>query len=86
MLYESDGVIHEDKEFKGLNPCFVGKCSTSLQDANAKGEAAKVLILVLLENALRAILLSGGFLFELGVLILVLLENALRECRQNTRR
>ena len=39
---------------KCLNPCFVGKCSTSFQEKSFLPSAKKVvLILVLLENALR---------------------------------
>ena len=37
-----------------LNPCFVGKCSTSTEVATIVAHSTIVLILVLLENALRA--------------------------------
>ena len=40
----------------GLNPCFVGKCSTRTKYDLITKELAKVLILVLLENALREVL------------------------------
>ena len=52
MLYESyNAVIFGD--YLSLNPCFVGKCSTSENDGYLKPLLINVLILVLLENALR---------------------------------
>ena len=79
MLYENTkiSVTREDVK-KGLNPCFVGKCSTRTATIlKLKLLAIIVLILVLLENALRGI---STYHVQIAstVLILVLLENALR--------
>ena len=60
-----------------LNPCFVGKCSTSKLSGLANSASEQVLILVLLENALRATIHGRTHDIQV-VLILVLLENALR--------
>ena len=45
-------VLMENKQLC-LNPCFVGKCSTSAQMVFGTIMLSNVLILVLLENALR---------------------------------
>ena len=79
MLYE-DGYHFKIEVVSNncLNPCFVGKCSTRTATIlKLKLLAIIVLILVLLENALRGI---STYHVQIAstVLILVLLENALR--------
>ena len=54
MLYEIPQKRLYELKQTGLNPCFVGKCSTSQKCWIAATIKELVLILVLLENALRA--------------------------------
>ena len=62
---------------KGLNPCSNGRCSASFYRSLPR-ELQEVLILVLMEDALRV---NPNCLEKLlkMVLILVLMEDALRE-------
>ena len=61
-----------------LNPYSNGRCPASRQKTPILWEGAEVLILVLMEDALRECLLSPDDLNG-SVLILVLMEDALRE-------
>ena len=80
MLYEIKHINEHGEEVNGLNPCFVGKCSTRLQRKPTTNTfKIHVLILVLLENALREFVVDLQRVMVEKVLILVLLENALRE-------
>ena len=77
MLYKIEKLISIEYGTRGLNPCFVGKCSTRGSDSWC--EIKKIdLILVLLENALQG--KAAKYVIENPkfVLILVLLENALQ--------
>ena len=53
MLYELREIATQTPYHNGLNPCFVGKCSTSSSAGEEFCKINGVLILVLLENALR---------------------------------
>ena len=66
------------KSYSGLNPCFNGICSASNMSAKEFAEFA-VLILVLMEYALRANMLAYQLSKKNFVLILVLMEYALRD-------
>ena len=61
----------------GLNPCSNGRCSAS-RFSLSKIKIVSVLILVLMEDALRAGLVLLSWMREV-VLILVLMEDALRD-------
>ena len=63
----------------GLNPCFNGRYSQS-QSVSFKGGRMTVLILVLMEDTLRAVTVSSILSLE-TVLILVLMEDTLRGFR-----
>ena len=62
-----------------LNPCSNGRCSASLFTKALTSKSATVLILVLMEDALREVEREDGTHLFLLVLILVLMEDALRE-------
>ena len=66
--------------YNSLNPCFNGRYSQSPRSSTSTTRYVVVLILVLMEDTLRAAasLLSAGNSF---VLILVLMEDTLREQR-----
>ncbi len=61
-----------------LNPCSNGRCSASSCSHKCSTGVQQVLILVLMEDALR-VLLQESSKFTGRVLILVLMEDALRE-------
>ena len=61
----------------GLNPCSNGRCSARNLSSNVSAQVAEVLILVLMEDALR-VLHNQSRDNVLKVLILVLMEDALR--------
>ena len=62
-----------------LNPCFNGRYSQSPMLAAGLAALAAVLILVLMEDTLRAGLAALAA-FIIAVLILVLMEDTLRDC------
>ena len=64
----------------GLNPCFNGRYSQRFEYQNKRG-LYSVLILVLMEDTLRASQQSLKFALE-KVLILVLMEDTLRGFRE----
>ena len=63
----------------GLNPCFSGWCSLRPTCFLAGCKILKVLILVLVDDALWVIMFCLGMFFLLLVLILVLVDDALWE-------
>ena len=62
----------------GLNPCSNGRCSTRSRAERLREQPHQVLILVLMEDALRAVDRTPERMEQLDVLILVLMEDALR--------
>ena len=62
-----------------LNPCFNGRYSQSLRDLVAFHTPSQVLILVLMEDTLRAVGVASKENRNGVVLILVLMEDTLRE-------
>ena len=44
--------LHKWQHLFRLNPCFNGRCTSTLQNGIAKGRLTPVLILVLMEDAL----------------------------------
>ena len=79
MLCERTAPQRTGHAIRSLNPCSNGRCSASPKKEWSK-EILSVLILVLMEDALRALLLHSKK-YEEGVLILVLMEDALRVCQ-----
>ena len=66
-------------EHKGLNPCFSGRCTASDDSESLSAWTWSVLILVLVEDALRGIAVASFISQIEAVLILVLVEDALRD-------
>ena len=78
MLSESGASESYHSPLLGLNPCFNGICSQRMLQSTVKFQLISVLILVLMEYALRALHKGCQMARLLSVLILVLMEYALR--------
>ena len=78
MLCELGRSIFADEPDGGLNPCSNGRCSASRRRPHRRGLCRGVLILVLMEDALRDYQNSTLLKNYVEVLILVLMEDALR--------
>ncbi len=79
MLCEIVCLIIKTNQNYGLNPCSNGRCSASSSAHGWPSPRGGVLILVLMEDALRGEEIRRRINGYLGVLILVLMEDALRD-------
>ena len=77
MLSEILHAVHFLYIRMSLNPCSNGRCSQSLSGNEVKALLSEVLILVLMEDALRELIMPRKRNGK-AVLILVLMEDALR--------
>ena len=69
---------------KGLNPCFNGRCTRTHHLEDVEDFYKKVLILVLMEDALAQVQTLLPASSVLQVLILVLMEDALARSNRNS--